>query len=234
MSCFDTDILYKNSFHKKIPVVLYQTQKGRMRMKGAAQMSAKRKMSTRKLTVTGMMIAITMILAYTPLGIIPLQPVSATISHIPTIIIAILEGPVIGAITGCAFGIVSMIKAITAPSGVLDPCFINPIVSVFPRILIGLVSGYSYIVLYKVLKKPMPSAVISAALGSLTNTIGAMGLMYLIYAKSFLTQKFGASAGSVVWGIITTYGIVEMAAAAVICTAVVVAMKKAFYARAAV
>ena len=53
-------------------------------------MSSKKRMSTRKLTVTGMMIAITMILSYTPLGIIPLQPVSATIVHIPTIIIALL------------------------------------------------------------------------------------------------------------------------------------------------
>ncbi len=86
-------------------------------------MSSKKKMSTRKLTVTGMMIAITMILSYTPLGIIPLQPVSATIVHIPTIIIALLEGPLVGGIVGAAFGIVSMIKAITQPSGILDPCF---------------------------------------------------------------------------------------------------------------
>ena len=84
-------------------------------------MSSKKKTSTRKLTVTGMMIAITMILAYTPLGIIPLQPVSATITHIPTIIIALLEGPIVGAIIGAAFGIVSLIKALTQPAGILDP-----------------------------------------------------------------------------------------------------------------
>lgn len=196
-------------------------------------MSTKRKMSTRKLAVTGMMIAITMILAYTPLGIIPLQPVSATITHIPTIIIAILEGPVIGAITGCAFGIVSLIKAITAPAGILDPYFMNPIISVLPRILIGLIAGYSYLGLYKILKKAAPAAVISAALGSITNTIGAMGLMYIIYAQS-LTEKAGSAAGPLIWGIIGTYGIVEMAAAAVISTAVVMAMKKAIYTRATV
>lgn len=232
---FQTDILYLCSIHKKYQTssLISKTQMGRIRMRGATKMSTKRKMSTRKLTITGMMIAITMILAYTPLGIIPLQPVNATIMHIPTIIIAILEGPIIGAITGCAFGIVSMIKAITAPTGILDPCFMNPIVSVLPRILIGLVAGYSYIALHKILKKSALSAVISAALGSLTNTIGAMGLLYMIYAQSYLTEKFGTEAGKVIWGIITTYGIVEMAAATVICTAVVVAMKKTFYTRAA-
>ena len=169
-------------------------------------MSSKKKMSTRKLTVTGMMIAITMILSYTPLGIIPLQPVSATIVHIPTIIIALLEGPLVGGIVGAAFGIVSMIKAITQPSGILDPCFMNPIVSILPRICIGVI----------------------AALGSLTNTLGAMGLIYFIYVED-LTERLGTAAGPVIWGIITTYGIVEMLAAVVICTAVVLALKKAIY-----
>ena len=44
-----------------------------------------------------------------------------------------------------------------------------------------------------------------------------------------MTQKLGTAAGPVIWGIITTYGIVEMLAAAVICTTVVLALKKAVY-----
>ena len=191
-------------------------------------MSSKKRMSTRKLTVTGMMIAITMILSYTPLGIIPLQPVSATIVHIPTIIIALLEGPLVGGIVGAAFGIVSMIKAITQPSGILDPCFMNPIVSILPRICIGVIAGYSYKGLLFTIKNKTVSSVIASALGSLTNTLGAMGLIYFIYVED-LTERLGTAAGPVIWGIITTYGIVEMLAAVVICTAVVLALKKAIY-----
>ncbi len=191
-------------------------------------MSSKKKTSTRKLTVTGMMIAITMILAYTPLGIIPLQPVSATITHIPTIIIALLEGPIVGAIIGAAFGIVSLIKALTQPAGILDPYFINPLVSILPRVLIGIIAGYSYKGFLNVIKNGTLCAVLASALGSLTNTLGAMGMIYVLYLSD-MTQKLGTAAGPVIWGIITTYGIVEMLAAAVICTTVVLALKKAVY-----
>lgn len=183
---------------------------------------------TRKLTVTGMLLAITVILAYTPLGVIPLQPVSATTTHIPTIIAAILEGPITGAIIGLAFGLVSMFKAITQPTGILDPCFINPLVSVLPRICIGLVAGYVYQFVSKVNAKGGIAAVIASSLGSLTNTIGAMGIMYVIYGTK-LTSQMGEAAGPVIWGIITTYGIMEMLAAVVICTAVVTAVKKTMY-----
>ncbi len=191
-------------------------------------MSSKKRMSTRKLTVTGMMIAITMILSYTPLGIIPLQPVSATIVHIPTIIIALLEGPLVGGIVGAAFGITSMIKAITQPSGILDVYFMNPIISVLPRICIGVVAAYSYKGLLSITKNNIVSSVISSALGSLTNTLGAMGLIYFIYVEN-MTEKLGEAAGPVLWGIITTYGIVEMLAAVVICTSVTLALRKAVY-----
>mgnify|MGYP005751933095 FL=1 len=191
-------------------------------------MSSKKKTSTRKLTVTGMMIAITMILAYTPLGIIPLQPVSATITHIPTIIIALLEGPIVGAIIGAAFGIVSLIKALTQPAGILGPYFINPLVSILPRVLIGIIAGYSYKGFLNVIKNGTLCAVLASALGSLTNTLGAMGMIYVLYLSD-MTQKLGTAAGPVIWGIITTYGIVEMLAAAVICTTVVLALKKAVY-----
>lgn len=190
--------------------------------------SQKKTLSARKLTVTGMMVAITAVLAYTPLGIIPLQPISATTTHIPTIIIAILEGPMSGAITGLAFGLVSMFKAITQPTSILSPCFINPIVSLLPRVLIGIVAGYGFQLIEKITKKATVASVIASALGSLTNTLGVMGLIYVFYAAS-LTEQLGSSASVMIWGIITTYGIMEMLAAVVICTVVAVTIRKVIY-----
>lgn len=58
---------------------------------------------TRKLTTFAMLAAISIILGFTPLGIIPIPPVGATIMHIPVIITAILEGPVLGALMGLVF-----------------------------------------------------------------------------------------------------------------------------------
>ena len=44
-----------------------------------------------------------------------------------------------------------------------------------------------------------------------------------------MTERLGTAAGPVIWGIITTYGVVEMLAAVVICTSVVLALQKAVY-----
>lgn len=183
---------------------------------------------TRRLAIAGMMIAITLIMSYTPLGIIPLQPVSATITHVPTIVLAVLEGPVLGAVSGLAFGLVSLFKALTAPAGVLDPYFVNPLVSVLPRILIGLITGWAYKGLKQVVRKEGVSVAVSAVVGSFTNTLGSMGMLYVLYLSQ-LSAALGENAGPVIGGIITTYGVMEAVAAAVITTVVVLALKKAVY-----
>lgn len=191
-------------------------------------MEKRKKISTRTLTIAGMMVAITVILAYTPLGIIPLQPVSATTTHIPTIIVAMLEGPVLGAVVGLFFGLVSLFKALTQPAGILDPFFVNPLVSVVPRIVIGLGTGYFYAALKKGSKGKTLSVFVAGAIGSIINTIGSMGMLYVLYGGQ-LAEQMGTAAGPVIWGIITTYGLVEMLAAAVISTAVVRALQRIFY-----
>ncbi|WP_431732442.1 ECF transporter S component [Clostridium botulinum] len=58
--------------------------------------SMEKKEKTRKIAVFAMFSAISVILGFTPLGIIPIPPVAATIIHVPVIITAILEGPVLG------------------------------------------------------------------------------------------------------------------------------------------
>lgn len=72
----------------------------------------KRKFSTREITVTGLLFAITIVLGVTGLGFISVPPFKSTIMHIPVIIGAILEGPVVGAMIGLLFGLFSMLEAI--------------------------------------------------------------------------------------------------------------------------
>src|SRR5690554_7708529 len=93
----------------------------------------KKRFDTKKLTFMALMLAITLILDLTPLGAIPLGPVSATIIHIPTIITGIILGPIAGLIMGTLLGLVSLLHALTRPATPLDPLFINPLVSVLPR-----------------------------------------------------------------------------------------------------
>ena len=69
--------------------------------------------------------------------LITIAGVSATTMHIPVIIGAVLEGPVVGALIGLVFGVTSLIRAAVAPNGPIDPLFINPLLSVLPRLFIG-------------------------------------------------------------------------------------------------
>lgn len=136
------------------------------------------KLSVRKITIIGMLSAISIVLGVTGLGFIPIPPVKATIMHVPVIIGAILEGPLVGAMVGLIFGIFSVIQSITTPTPV-SFVFMNPLVSVLPRVLIGLGSYYVYKAI-RTKNKILPVG-IAAAAGSLINTIGVLGAIYLIY-----------------------------------------------------
>jgi uncharacterized membrane protein len=127
------------------------------------------KLTVRQITVAGMLSAISIVMATTPLGYIPLGIANATTMHIPTIIGSILEGPYVGTFIGLIFGISSFIRQNT-------PLFADPIIAILPRLLIGIVAYY----VYKISK----SAGIAAIAGTLTNTVGVLGLSVI---KKYLT-----------------------------------------------
>lgn len=183
------------------------------------------KFSTRQLAVIGMLSSISIILGVTGLGFIPIPPVKATIMHVPVIIGAILEGPLVGAMVGLIFGIFSIVQAITTPTPV-SFVFMNPLVSVLPRVLIGITSYYVYAA---VKSKSKPLAItIGAVVGTITNTIGVLGMIYIIYlgpyAKTLNLSLSAAKKGILVIAI--TNGIPEAILSAVIIVSVVTAVNK--------
>jgi len=93
----------------------------------------------RKAVVAGALGAVSIALFLTPFGYIPwLAGASLTVMHVPAILGAVLEGPVVGMVVGAIFGVTSLVKAATAPQGPIDVFFVNPVVSVLPRVLVGL------------------------------------------------------------------------------------------------
>lgn len=100
-------------------------------------------LTSRKLVTAGVLGAITIVLSLTPLGLIPLGLINATTMHIPVIIAAIVEGPVVGALVGLIFGLSSLFNAMTRPTPI-SFVFYNPLISIVPRILIGVTSYYVY------------------------------------------------------------------------------------------
>ena len=62
------------------------------------------------MAIVGVLSSISIMLSMTPLGFIPLGPLNATIMHIPVIIGAILEGPLVGITVGLIFGATSLLR----------------------------------------------------------------------------------------------------------------------------
>ena len=187
----------------------------------------KNREKTRKLVVTSMLSAVSVILGVTPLGIIPIGPLGVTTLHLPAIIGAILEGPVVGAVVGLVFGLVSMYRTIAAGS-ILAPIMLNPLVSVLPRILIGPATYYVFYGMEKLMKKHALSIGTAAAAGTLTNTVGVMGFIYIFYAQQYAEamEISREAVGATILGVCMTNGIPEIIAAVVIAVAVCVAVKQ--------
>ena len=67
---------------------------------------------TRKITISAILAALTLILGLTPIGYIPIPPVTMTLMCIPVIVGTILEGFTVGLILGFVFGLTSLFQAI--------------------------------------------------------------------------------------------------------------------------
>ncbi|MCX7781802.1 MAG: ECF transporter S component [Negativicutes bacterium] len=181
--------------------------------------------ATRQLAVVGMLSSICIILGMTGYGFIPLPTAKATIMHIPVVIGAILEGPVVGMLIGLIFGIFSIIQNMTAPN-ILSFAFLNPLVSVVPRVMIGITAYYAYRMV-KVNNQAVRIGV-GAAIGSLTNTLGVLGMIYILYAAEFAAVRNinPETVLKVVYGIAMMNGIPEAIISVIVTIPVVAAVKK--------
>lgn len=192
-----------------------------------------------KLAVTGVFGALSIVLSLTHLGFISLGGLlTITIMHIPTILVTIMAGLVPGLGVGLIFGISSLIN--TATGGAANPFFLNPCVSIVPRLLIPVVTYFIYKALNCIFKMPkVISGSISAAFGTLTNTVFVMLAIYIFYGKDLVAGMSGAltkigfdvSNLSAVKGYfailactLLTNGIWEIIGAVVICAAVLSSM----------
>lgn len=187
-----------------------------------------RRLSIRQMTMIGMLSAISIFLGITGLGFIPLPTMRATIMHVPVIIGAIIEGPVVGALVGFVFGLFSMYQNFTAP-GPTSFIFWNPIIAIIPKVLVGIVAYYVYRTLYNKIKKESISIAIASLLASFTNTAGVLSLAYLFYLEKY-SAALGINpdtAAVAIAGIIgITNGIPEAIVSSVICVPVIIAISK--------
>lgn len=194
-----------------------------------------KKTNVRLLTQMALLTALMLVMAFTPLGYIPLPFMNATTMHIPVIIGACLLGPKMGGVLGGLFGITSVVRATISPnltSFVFTPFYsFSPefhgswtslIVAIVPRILIGVCAGLVFMVLKKLIHNETISLAVSGFVGSMVNTIGVMGLIYLLFG-----EQYAAAGGTdpslllgVIMGVVGLNGVPEAIIAAVLTAAV--------------
>lgn len=182
-----------------------------------------KKLGLRQIVVAGMLSSISIVLGLTGYGFIALPTIKATILHVPVVIGAIIEGPVVGALIGLIFGLFSILQNMTNPS-VLSFAFYNPLVSVLPRILIGIVSYYAYKLIR--FKSHALRIGIGAAAGTITNTVGVLSMIYVFYAARYaeINGVSVSGAAKLILGIAVVQGIPEIILAVMVTIPAVLAL----------
>jgi uncharacterized membrane protein len=178
-------------------------------------------LGARKTAITGVLSAVIIVLGITRLGFIPLPMGAVTIMHVPVIIGAVLEGPVVGLIIGFLFGLFSLIQAAIAAANPLDAAFVNPLISILPRLFIGPAAWFLYTLItngaaIRGLKREIPALVAAAFGGTVVNTLLVLSALGVF---RFLPWP-------VIFTIALTNSPAEAAAAIIVTLAVILAWKR--------
>ncbi len=180
---------------------------------------------TYEMVLTALFTAIIVIMAFTPLGYIPLVVINATIIHIPVILGALFLGPKKGAFLGFVFGLTSFInntfKAATASAFVFSPVLaynVDGVAGIFksiyicfvPRILVGIVPYFVYLLIRKVLKgEGQTGRIIVNAAASLILFVSLRAFMIRLLPdvlSAAVCTVVGLAAGSVLMAALTVSG----------------------------
>ena len=161
------------------------------------------------LAVLAMFTAILFLLTFTPIGMIDLPIIKATVLHVPVIIGALLLGPKKGAFLGGMFGLASLLKNTLVPN--LSSFAFSPLIPVpgldrgspwalvvcfVPRILVGVTPWLVYTLLQALSRRrgsvlQAGSMALSAVVGAFTNTALVMGLIALLFRDAYAGHRGG-------------------------------------------
>lgn len=197
------------------------------------------KQKTQNMVMTAALTALILLMTYVPfLGYIPLGFIDATIIHVPVIIGAVLLGPKYGAGLGLVFGLGSLVKNSLRPNltsfvftpfvqvGEFGGNFWSLVICLIPRILIGVVAALAFRGFRKLFHKLKGGETIAlgiaGVLGSLTNTLLVMNLIYVFFGESYAaaTGRAYSALYYAILGVIVGSGIPEAIVAAVLTIAI--------------
>ena len=184
----------------------------------------KNKFSTKYLVEMALLVAIILLMAFTPIGYIKTAGLEITLIVVPVAVGAVTLGPTAGAILGGVFGITSFIQCFgMSQFGALLPF----LVCVPTRILMGWLTGLIYHGLRKTKIPSAASVTIASLCCPLLNTTFFMGTLVTLFAST-MRESFGM--GKVlpfIFAFVGVNGVVEAIVCFVVGTAISMALKKA-------
>lgn len=195
-----------------------------------------KKLSTKQITILGLMIAILILMSYTPLGYLNIGPLAITFNMIPVAIAAIACGPVGGLIVGAVFGLTSFgqcigIGGVSAMGATLFS--ISPVLAFIqrfiPRILDGLLLGYIFKGVKKATQKTSVASFVTGFFAAFLNTLFFMTALILLFGNTEYVQGLIGGKNIIIF-VCTFVGInavCEMISSTLLTGIIAVALKKA-------
>lgn len=169
---------------------------------------------TRRFVLAAIFCAIIIVFTLVPnTGYISTGVVEITTLHIPVILGAVFLGWKYGALLGGVWGITCMLRAFTNPLWVM---FTNPLISVLPRILVGMIAGLLFSGLKKTRKNIRLSGGVAAAGATLTNTVLVLSAIFVFGGMIKSYADFFEMFKTIFVTIITLNGLIELGAAIIL------------------
>lgn len=187
--------------------------------------------STHTIAIYGLLTALIIVLTFT-VGYIPLGFANPTIIHIP-VIIGVLYGTSLnkknglysGLYFGAIFGLSSFINKLIASPGMFTTMFLNPLVSIIPRIIVGL---FCYFLCRRMsfIKNRKIRVSIIGGLTTLANTFLVFTSIVLLYSN-FVAEEYGNSVWVFIGANIVVSSIAEIVVSIVLTPVVYFSLIKA-------
>ena len=194
-----------------------------------------RNKAVESIVINAIIIAIIALMILVPpyIGMIPLGFVSITIVPAVVLIFAWIFGWKEGTVAGLAFGVCSFIKSFIPPLGAVDVLFQNPLISIFPRLLFGFISGIVFDGMRLIRKGTIRfwmNTIACLLLGFLHTTL-TLTMLYLFTDASVLAKAVGLESinyFTITGMIVAVNSLIENGATVVLVPLIVLPLDKAF------
>ena len=191
--------------------------------------------NAKTLVLMGLLTAILIVFSFTPIGTIPIGPLSITLNIIPVAIAAVAMGPAGGAAMGAVFGILSFLQClgIGIPSGMGATLFgINPFLAFIQRFIPRLLDGLFVGLIFRGCEKKLGGSVsgfIAGFFSAFLNTLLFMSSLILLFGNTEYVQGLIAGRNVIVFicAFVGVNAVVEMIVSTLVTGGVTTALYKA-------